>query len=152
MSSLSMDVLPAGHNLQPVDIQFFHIHFNSRCHNQWLLEYFNANCSRHSQSERHSYVICGKPVCQKVWLLVLWKLLHVCLPLCLFCSAVVYTWCIPIWFCSNECQYYYRYRELAKRNKRECMSVIIDGMDQAKTNLPHFLRERKCGHGLWKMR
>ena len=57
-----------------------------------------------------------------------------------------------LFFCSKERQYYYGHRELAKRNKRECMSVIIDGMDQAKTNLPHFSRERKCGHGLWKMR
>lgn len=62
------------HNLQPGDIQFFHIHFNSCCHssqNQWLLEYFNANCSRHSQRDLHNYIICGKPVCQKVWLSVL---------------------------------------------------------------------------------
>jgi len=32
------------------------------------------------------------------------------------------------------------------------MSVIIDGMDQAKTNLPHFTTVRKCGHGLWRLR
>ena len=32
------------------------------------------------------------------------------------------------------------------------MSVIIDGMDQAKTNIPHFTRERKCGQGLWRLR
>ena len=62
------------HNLQPGEIQFFHTHFASRCHssqNQWLLEYFNSNCSRDSHSKAHSYIICGKPVCQKVWLSVL---------------------------------------------------------------------------------
>ena len=55
-------------------------------------------------------------------------------------------------FYSNERQHYYKHRDMAKRSKRDCMSVIIDGMDQAKTNLPHLTRERKCGHGLWRLR
>ena len=60
------------HNLLPGEVQFFHSHFNSRSHlsqNQWLLEYFNSNCSR--LSSHHSYNICGKPVCQKLWLSIL---------------------------------------------------------------------------------
>ena len=60
------------HNLLPGEVQFFHSHFNSRSHqsqNQWLLEYLNSNCSR--LSSHHSYHICGKPVCQKLWLSIL---------------------------------------------------------------------------------
>ena len=53
---------------------------------------------------------------------------------------------------SFERQHYYKHRDLAKRSKRDCMSVIIDGMDQAKTNIPHFTRERKCRQGLWRLR
>ncbi|XP_052213079.1 uncharacterized protein LOC127831989 [Dreissena polymorpha] len=33
---------------------------------------------------------------------------------------------------------YYSKRELAQQSPRQHMSIIIDGMDQAKTNLPHF--------------
>ena len=54
--------------------------------------------------------------------------------------------------CSKERQYYYKHRELAKRNKRDCLSLIIDGMDQSKTNLPHFTRERKSASSLWRLR
>ena len=53
---------------------------------------------------------------------------------------------------SQERQHYYKHRDLAQRNKREYMSIIIDGMDQSKTNLPHFVRERKCRAGLWRLR
>ena len=35
----------------------------------------------------------------------------------------------------------YRHREEARRNRIECMSIIIDGVDQTKTNLPHQARE-----------
>ena len=63
------------HNLLPGEIQFFHSHFTPRSHlsqNQWLLEYFNANCSRHRKSDRlHNYIICGKPVCKTLWLTVI---------------------------------------------------------------------------------
>ena len=53
---------------------------------------------------------------------------------------------------SQERQYYYWQWEEARRNKKECMSIIIDGMDQSKTNLPHLARERKSGSALWKLR
>ena len=55
-------------------------------------------------------------------------------------------------YCSQERQHYYKHRDLAQRNKREYMSIIIDGMDQSKTNLPHFTRERKSGVSLWRLR
>lgn len=32
------------------------------------------------------------------------------------------------------------------------LSIIIDGMDQSKTNLPHLIRERKSGSNLWRLR
>lgn len=38
-----------------------------------------------------------------------------------------------------ERKYYYSKRNQAKESKRRYMSIIIDGMDQMKTNLPHFL-------------
>ncbi|XP_062576087.1 uncharacterized protein LOC134237971 [Saccostrea cucullata] len=38
----------------------------------------------------------------------------------------------------KERRYYYKKRELARRNPSQFLSIIIDGMDQSKTNLPHF--------------
>jgi len=66
--------------------------------------------------------------------------------------ALLHSTCLLLSFFSKERKHYYRHRDLANRNKRECISVIIDGMDQAKTNLPHFTTVRKCGHGLWRLR
>ncbi|XP_052275699.1 uncharacterized protein LOC127875011 [Dreissena polymorpha] len=37
-----------------------------------------------------------------------------------------------------ERKYYYNKKDQAQRNPSQHMSIIIDGMDQAKTNLPHF--------------
>ncbi|XP_052260757.1 uncharacterized protein LOC127864907 [Dreissena polymorpha] len=37
-----------------------------------------------------------------------------------------------------EGTYYYNKKDQAQRNPSQHMSIIIDGMDQAKTNLPHF--------------
>ena len=58
--------------------------------------------------------------------------------------------CVP--FNSQERKHYYTHRDLGQRNKQECMSIIIDGMDQSKTNLPHLVRQRKSGCNLWKLR
>ncbi|XP_061190665.1 uncharacterized protein LOC133198638 [Saccostrea echinata] len=38
----------------------------------------------------------------------------------------------------TERRYYYRKRDIAKNYPQKHMSIIIDGMDQSKTNLPHF--------------
>ncbi|XP_061195044.1 uncharacterized protein LOC133203240 [Saccostrea echinata] len=38
----------------------------------------------------------------------------------------------------KERRYYYKKRELARGNPSHFLSIIIDGMDQSKTNLPHF--------------
>ena len=42
---------------------------------------------------------------------------------------------------SQERQHYYKHRDLAQRNKREYMSIIIDGMDHSKTNFLQALYE-----------
>ena len=54
-------------------------------------------------------------------------------------------------YCSQERQHY-RHRDLAIRCRKDYLSIIIDGMDQNKTNLPHILRERKSGSNLWRLR
>ena len=38
-----------------------------------------------------------------------------------------------------ERQAYYARRNLARTEPRKYLSLIIDGMDQAKTSLPHFI-------------
>ncbi|XP_053405149.1 uncharacterized protein LOC128558899 [Mercenaria mercenaria] len=37
-----------------------------------------------------------------------------------------------------ERKYYYRKRDASRKNPDAYMSLIVDGMDQSKTNLPHF--------------
>lgn len=53
---------------------FFHTNFSLRSiqgQNQWLLEYFNANCSQHQCETTYTYVVCEKSVCKKLWLSIL---------------------------------------------------------------------------------
>ena len=69
-------------------------------------------------------------------------------------------------YCSTERQKYYKHVEKAKRHPSKYLSTIIDGMDQSKTNLPHFSQKAKKvagmtilkthltavlthGHGIW---
>ena len=62
------------HQLAPGEIVFFHSNFSLRSQhgqNQWLLEYLNSNCSRHSADPVFTFVVCGRSVCRKVWLAVL---------------------------------------------------------------------------------
>ena len=49
-------------------------------------------------------------------------------------------------------KHYYHHRDLGQRQTRGCISIIVDGMDQSKTNLPHLIRERKSGSNLWRLR
>lgn len=74
MQCCSAESASSVHNLLPGEIGFFNANFNSRSHhsqNQWMLEYLNSNCSRHSESPSFSFIVCGKPVCQQLWLSVL---------------------------------------------------------------------------------
>ena len=57
-------------------------------------------------------------------------------------------------FCSNrqERQRYYTNRQAAIENPEEYLSIIQDGMDQNKTNIPHFVRVTKSCQNLWCLR
>ena len=62
------------HHLSAGEVSFFHRNFSLRSvqgQNQWLLEYFNANCSRHHSEATYTFVVCGKQVCKKLWLTIL---------------------------------------------------------------------------------
>ena len=72
--------------------------------------------------------------------------------LCLLFHNISLHHCNMYVLCSQERQHYYKHRDFAQRHKREYISIIIDGMDQSKTNLPHFARERKSGASLWHLR
>lgn len=54
--------------------------------------------------------------------------------------------------CSNERKKYHRHREKSRSEPDKYGTIIIDGMDQAKTNLPHLIRESKSSSGLWNLR
>ena len=52
-------------------------------------------------------------------------------------------------FCRQERKRYYSNRQAAIENPSEYLSIIIDGMDQNKTNLPHLIRIPKSCQNLW---
>ena len=52
-------------------------------------------------------------------------------------------------FCRQERKRYYSNRQAAIENQSEYLSIIIDGMDQNKTNLPHLIRIPKSCQNLW---
>lgn len=49
-------------------------------------------------------------------------------------------------------QRYYTNRLAGIDKPRETLSLIIDGMDQNKTNIPHFVRLTKSAQNLWTLR
>ena len=49
---------------------------------------------------------------------------------------------------SSERRKYYKHSEKARRNPTKYLSIIIDGMDQSKTDLPHFSRKAKAVTGM----
>ena len=53
---------------------------------------------------------------------------------------------------SEECQKYYKHIQKARRNPKAYLSLIVDGMDQAKTNLPHFVELSKTAGTVWKLK
>ncbi len=52
----------------------------------------------------------------------------------------------------QERQRYYTNHREAIENPRDSISVIVDGMDQNKTNLPHLTRIPKSCQNLWSLR
>lgn len=47
---------------------------------------------------------------------------------------------------------YYKHSLKARQNPQRYMSVIIDAMDQSKTEIPHFLFLSTIMKGMWKLR
>ena len=60
--------------------------------------------------------------------------------------------CILCVMYRQERLHYYENRERARDEPTKYMSLIVDGMDQNKTNLPHFVRLSKSAAGLWVLR
>ena len=59
---------------------------------------------------------------------------------------------IHIFFHSEERRKYYKHMMKSKRNPKEYLSMIVDGMDQAKTNLPHFVEMSKTVGSMWRLK
>ena len=47
---------------------------------------------------------------------------------------------------------YYNHREKARSEPNKYVTIIIDGMDQSKTNVPHLLHTTKSTQNLWRLR
>lgn len=54
--------------------------------------------------------------------------------------------------CRFERKKYYNHREKARSEPQKYVSIIIDGMDQNKTNVPHLLHTTKSTQNLWRLR
>ncbi|XP_053403165.1 uncharacterized protein LOC123565917 [Mercenaria mercenaria] len=53
---------------------------------------------------------------------------------------------------SEQRRKYYKHRSKAKNNPHKYLSIIIDGMDQNKTCLPHMVSESKFINQMWKLK
>lgn len=51
-----------------------------------------------------------------------------------------------------ERQKYYKHQQKAKSYPNRYLSLIIDGMDQSKTQLPHFVHASKFTSAMWRLR
>ena len=54
--------------------------------------------------------------------------------------------------CRSERKKYYNHREKSRSSPEKYVTVIIDGMDQNKTNIPHLLHITKSTQNLWRLR
>ena len=54
--------------------------------------------------------------------------------------------------CSQERARYYDNRQKARQEPHKYISVIMDGMDQSKTDLPHLVRKNKAACNMWVLR
>jgi hypothetical protein len=55
-------------------------------------------------------------------------------------------------FCRRERKKYHSHREKARSNPNKFLTLIVDGMDQAKTNLPFTKLIAKSTSSLWRLR
>lgn len=53
---------------------------------------------------------------------------------------------------SMERQKYYKHQTKAKIHSSKYLSIIIDGMDQSKTQIPHFVHASKFTSSMWRLR
>ena len=67
-------------------------------------------------------------------------------------STLKLTECMLFYLNSEERQKYYKHITKARRSPKSYISLIIDGMDQAKTNLPHFVELSKTAGAMWKLK
>ena len=49
----------------------------------------------------------------------------------------------------TECKKYYHHREKSRRDPEKYITIISDGMDQNKTNVPQLSRTSKSTQNLW---
>ena len=72
-----------------------------------------------------------------------------------FCSRIYFTFILLpyVYFtldlCRQERKRYYADRQQAIDEPTEHLSLIVDGMDQNKTNVPHLIRIPKSCQNLW---
>ena len=59
---------------------------------------------------------------------------------------------VIIYFFRTERKKYYKHAMKARQNPSKYLSIIIDGMDQSKTDIPHFLYLSSLVSGMWKLR
>ena len=60
--------------------------------------------------------------------------------------------CVTSIICSNERMQYHLHREIARSAPDKYLTIIVDGMDQAKTNLPNTKLISKSTSSLWRLR
>ena len=52
----------------------------------------------------------------------------------------------------RERQKYYHHREKSRSEPEKYLTIIVDGMDQNKTNVPHINQQTKSTQNLWRLR
>lgn len=55
-------------------------------------------------------------------------------------------------YCRDERCKYYHHREKSRSELTKYLTIIIDGMDQNKTNVPHLTQTTKSTQNLWRVR
>ena len=74
-----------------------------------------------------------------------------CILLLAYCNSTIINTIIVLFF-RQERRKYYKHCRKAHQNPDKYMSIILDGMDQSKTNLPHFQQKSKQTSGNWKLK
>ena len=68
-------------------------------------------------------------------------------------SMVVHTFNeVFVVICRRERKKYHSHREKSRTSPDKYMTIIVDGTDQSKTNLPYTKVIAKSTSGLWKLR